>query len=90
MENKVYQVFISRKAEKFIEKLSEPHYTAIKKAVLNLATNCRPAGYKKLKGLEAYRIRVGNYRIIYEIKDNILTIEVVAIGHRKDIYNQKK
>ena len=74
MENKVYQVFISRKAEKFIEKL-------------NLATDCRPAGYKKLKGLEAYRIRVGNYRIIYEIKDNILTIEVVAIGHRKDIYN---
>ena len=55
--------------------------------MLNLATDCRPAGYKKLKGLEAYRIRVGNYRIIYEIKDNILTIEVVAIGHRKDVYN---
>ena len=46
----------------------------------------RPMGNKKLKGRDSYRIRVGNYRVIYEIFDNILTVEVIDLGHRKDIY----
>ena len=52
----------------------------------NLAENPRPKGYKKLKGRTGYRIRVGNYRIIYEIFDDILLIDVIDLGHRKDIY----
>jgi len=55
-------------------------------AIENLAKNPRPQGYKKLKGREGYRIRVGNYRIIYEIFDEILLIDVIDLGHRKDIY----
>ena len=47
----------------------------------------RPIGYKKLKGREAYRIRVGNYRIIYEIVDFELIVTIITLGHRKDIYN---
>ena len=55
-------------------------------AIENLAENPRPKGYKKLKGRTGYRIRVGNYRIIYEIFDDILLIDVIELGHRKDIY----
>ena len=48
--------------------------------------NPRPVGNKKLKGRDGYRIRIGNYRIIYDIFDSELIIDVIALGHRKDIY----
>lgn len=54
--------------------------------MIDLETNPRPFGYKKLKGREAYRIRVGNYRIIYEIEDKILKVTVIDAGDRKEIY----
>ncbi len=66
--------------------MDEPHYSNIKTAIYSLAANPRPHGCKKLKGRDGYRIRVGDYRIIYNIFDNILTVDVVALGHRKDIY----
>ena len=81
-----YQINFTRTAIRTLEKMSEPYYSAIKEAIIQLAENPRPIGYKKLKGVEAYRIRVNNYRVIYEIFDNVLTIEIIAIGHRKDIY----
>jgi mRNA interferase RelE/StbE len=56
-------------------------------AIKDLAQTPRPQGYKKLKGRSGYRIRVGDYRVIYEIEDEILIIQVVDVGHRKDIYN---
>jgi mRNA interferase RelE/StbE len=43
-------------------------------------------GYIKLKGREAFRIRVGQYRIIYEIQDDFLVVQVIDLGHRKEIY----
>ena len=49
----------------------------------------RPAGSVKLSGMEYYRIRQGNYRIIYEIVDEVVTITVIKIGHRKDVYRAK-
>ena len=52
-----------------------------------LANDPRPSGCKKLKGRNGYRVRKGDYRIIYDIFDNQLTIEVVALGHRKEIYD---
>ncbi len=70
-----------------MEKINEPAYTNIKAAIYNLAENPRPIGYKKLKGREGYRIRVGDYRVIYNIFDKVLTIDVVNLGHRKDIYS---
>ncbi|MCH8318769.1 MAG: type II toxin-antitoxin system RelE/ParE family toxin [Bacteroidetes bacterium] len=54
--------------------------------IQSLANNPRPHGYIKLKGRDGYRIRKGNYRIIYDIFDAVLIIDVVAVGHRKDIY----
>jgi len=52
----------------------------------SLAENPRPHGYIKLKGRAGYRIRVGNYRIIYNVFDNILTVDVVTVGNRRDVY----
>jgi len=51
-----------------------------------LETNPRPAGYKKLKGRNGFRVRAGNYRIIYEIIEYQLKIDIITLGHRKDIY----
>ncbi len=83
----MYKVRIERKVQKKLEDISEPYYSKIKSALLELADNPRPRGCKKLRGREAYRIRVSVYRIIYEIFDDLLLIHVVELGHRKDIYN---
>ncbi len=51
-----------------------------------MAIDPRPHGYLKLKGREGYRIRIGNYRIIYEMIDDKLMVIVITISHRKDVY----
>jgi mRNA interferase RelE/StbE len=81
-----YIVLIERYAQKQILKLDKKIIPTIKAAIADLANNPRPQGYKKLKGEDAYRIRVGDYRIIYEINDNTIIVTVVSVGHRKDIY----
>lgn len=82
----MYQIRIEKAVLKVLEKINEPYYSKIKTAIINLAKNPRPAGYKKLKGRDGFRIRVANYRIIYDIFDNILTVDVIDLGHRKDVY----
>lgn len=57
-----------------------------KEAIYHLAENPRPYGYIKLKKRNGYRIRVGDYRIIYDILDAVLLVEVIALGNRKEIY----
>jgi mRNA interferase RelE/StbE len=81
-----YTVNFSTHAFHDLEKIHEPHYTRLKQAIRNLSQAPRPAGCKKLKGSQSYRIRVGSYRIIYDIFDRLLIITVIAIGDRKDIY----
>ena len=83
---KMYKVQIERKVQKKIAKISEPYYSKVKTAILSLAIDPRPIGYIKLKGREAYRIRVSDYRIIYEIVDNVLQVKVIEFGHRSSIY----
>jgi mRNA interferase RelE/StbE len=81
-----YKVVLSRQVEKQLDKLNDATAAPILRAIEALAVNPRPQGYKKLKGRNGYRIRVGDYRIIYDIIDKILTVDVIALGHRKDIY----
>jgi len=83
-----YKVHIEKKAAKVLEKINEPDYSHVKKAILNLANNPRPAGFQKLKGRKGFRIREGDYRIIYDIIDQILRVNVVTIGNRKDVYRK--
>ena len=82
----MYSIDFSKKAQKNLDKLSDIIAKPILSAIGSLSDNPRPQGYKKLKGRKGYRIRVGNYRVIYEIFDEVLLIDVIDLGHRKDIY----
>jgi mRNA interferase RelE/StbE len=82
----MYQLLIEKQVQKQLEKIPVPDYLRVKTAIIDLAKNPRPEGYKKLKGRPGYRIRLGNYRVVYDINDHILTVFILAAGHRKDIY----
>jgi len=81
-----YTVFIERYAQKQILKLDKKSIPEIKTAIAGLTSNPRPYGYKKLKGEDAYRIRIGDYRVIYEIDDSKIIVTVASVGHRKNVY----
>ena len=82
-----YKIEIKRSAVKEIKKLSVKELKRILKVIEELADNPKPIGAIKLSNQELYRIRVGNYRILYEILDYQLKIIIVKVGHRKDVYN---
>ena len=82
-----YKITITKTAQKQLNKLSDNIADPILKAIANLESNPRPVGYKKLKGRIGYRFRCGDYRIIYDIYDKVLTINVIGIGNRRDIYD---
>jgi len=83
----IFSINFSKKALKNLEKIHEPYYSTIKLAVYELVKEPKPFGCKKLKGRQGYRIRVGHYRIIYDIFEKELVIDIITLGHRKDIYN---
>jgi mRNA interferase RelE/StbE len=82
-----YQVLLSKAARKQLNILPTFIQNKIIEDISALADTPRPAGCKKLKGQKnAWRIRAGDYRVIYEIEDRVLRVIVIGIGHRKDIY----
>jgi mRNA interferase RelE/StbE len=81
-----YIIVLSKNAQKQLDKLTDNIAEPIFVAIARLEENPRPAGCKKLKGRNGYRIRTGNYRIIYDIYDTELVVDVITLGHRKDIY----
>ena len=84
---KRYKVELTHTAEKELYKLPSGIVEKIVAVLISLEENPRPAGCKKLKGYNnSWRIRIGDYRVIYEVEDKILRILVIAIGHRKDVY----
>ena len=84
---KRYAVVLTESAEKDLYKLPAKTITRIIELLKSLEENPRPHGCKKLKGYKNYwRIRVGDYRIIYAIEEVILLVDVREIGHRKNIY----
>jgi mRNA interferase RelE/StbE len=81
-----YSLLILRSAQKELADLPKNIYKKVKQTILKLSKDARPSGCKKLKGREGWRIRVGEYRVIYEINDKDKSITILHIGHRKDIY----
>lgn len=85
---KIYNIRIKKKAEKQLAALPLDIADRIAVTINELAVNPRPVGNKKLQGYaNIYRIRTGNYRIIYSVEDAVLTVEVINIGHRQNVYN---
>jgi mRNA interferase RelE/StbE len=85
-----YQISFSRPAAKALEDLSEELRRRIAPAIEALRAEPRPRGSEKLKGRkDQYRIRVGDFRIVYAIEDDRLIILVLQIGHRRDIYRKR-
>ena len=84
----MYRITFIRSAEKEIEKLPSKIVRKISPVIDDLANDPRPRGSKKLKGRDEilWRVRIGDYRVIYLIEDVIKIIEVRKVGHRKDIY----
>ncbi len=81
-----FTVILSKKAQKQLDKFPDIIADPILLAIEGLQNDPRPIGYIKLKNREGYRIRSGDYRIIYDIFDAELIIDVITLGHRKDIY----
>jgi mRNA interferase RelE/StbE len=81
-----YTISILRRAQKELEGLPTDIYEAIRDAIRALADNPRPPGCAKLVEREGWRIRLGDYRVIYEIDDKAKTILILHVGHRRDIY----
>lgn len=84
----MYVISFKRSAEKEFERLPQSSIKRVARAIDALATNPRPSGSKKLEGKKEslWRIRIGDYRVIYAIEDEIEIVEIRRIGHRKDIY----
>lgn len=83
----MYKVIISKQILKSLDKVHVSYLPHIKKSINDLAENPRPFGCVKLVGSENYyRIRVGVYRVIYSVKDDVLVVEVIKIDHRRNVY----
>ncbi|WP_419911057.1 type II toxin-antitoxin system RelE family toxin [Candidatus Poriferisodalis sp.] len=84
-----YRVHLARRAVKSIARLPRTEQQRIRAAIDLLADEPRPPGCVTLTGEEGvYRVRVGNYRILYEVVDDRLLILVVRVGHRRDVYRR--
>jgi mRNA interferase RelE/StbE len=81
-----YRLILPKSAQKELDRLPAEMSGRILAALAELETQPRPAGCKKLRGENAWRIRVGNYRVIYEIHDKVLQVIVVTVGHRREVY----
>lgn len=85
-----YQIEFSQQAEKQFEALPQQLQMRLQLRIDALAEDPRPPGVKKLKDAEnQYRIRVGDYRIVYQIQDAILLVILLRIGHRSEIYRRR-
>lgn len=82
----VYKVYFKASVEKDLRTIPKKDLKKILRRIGELADNPRPSGCEKLTGQERYRHRQGRYRIVYSIQDDELTVWVVKVGHRRDIY----
>jgi mRNA interferase RelE/StbE len=81
-----YRLVIKPSAAKEIEALPKQDRRRIVAKILSLSRDPRPPGCEKLSGHDQYRLRQGTYRILYEIRDLVLVVVVVKVGHRRDVY----
>lgn len=81
-----YQVIIKNRASKDLQSLPKPIQLLISGAIQKLAVDPHPPTARKLINRPGYRVRIGDYRIIYTVQNEILMINVIRIGHRREVY----
>ena len=81
-----YQVYLTTSADRELNNLPHDVYDRVIQRIHNLASNPRPRGVRKLSGTDHYRIRVGSYRVIYDINDDANTVTVSTVVHRREAY----
>ena len=81
-----YKVYFKKSVEKDLSIIPKKDLKKILQGIRTLGQNPRPEGHEKLTGQERYRIRQGRHRIVYSTQDDVLTVWVVKVGHRKDVY----
>jgi len=82
-----YEVLILRRAQKHLADVPSREYDRIKAAIFALGDNPRPHNSLKLTGRPGWRLRSGDYRVIYEIDDSHRTVTILDVGNRRDVYN---
>ena len=84
-----YKIRWKKSAQKELKKLNKDFIVKVLEFVDHLAEDPYPDGCRKLRGSQhTYRFRIGDYRIVYNVQSNILTVEIIRIGHRKEIYKK--
>jgi mRNA interferase RelE/StbE len=84
-----YEILLRQSVlKKDLAKIPKADTQRIIEAIRALAENPRPSGVEKLSGQEQYRIRQGNYRIVFSIQDEERTVWIVKVGHRRDVYRR--
>ena len=82
----MYEIELRRRAQRALDRLPNPDFQAVVEAIRELAQTPRPRGIEKVKSTGLWRVRKGDYRIIYAIDDNEQVITVLRVGHRREIY----
>ena len=82
----MHETRILRSAEKEMNKLPSAIHKRISRRILSLERNPRPRGAKKLSNQQEYRLRVGDYRILYTVDDKDMVVTIFAVGHRREVY----
>jgi mRNA interferase RelE/StbE len=82
-----YEIYFKESVRKDLRKVPKSNLKKILSRIRKLRDNPRPASCEKLSGQELYRVRQGKYRIVYSIQDNELTVWVIKVGHRKNVYH---
>lgn len=83
-----YDLFILKRAQRELSQLPKEDYERVKESIRSLAESPRPRDAKKLKGRAGWRIRAGNYRVIYELQEEKKTVIVLHVGLRRNVYER--
>lgn len=83
-----YRIELRPAAARALRKLDPPDQRRVRGAIALLAQDPRPPGARALQGRPGLRVRVGDYRIVYTVEDDVLLVVVVRLGHRRDVYEQ--
>ena len=83
-----YRIELRPAAVRALKNVDHQHRDRIRAAIALLGQDPRPPGAKALRGRPGFRVRIGDYRVIYTIQDDVLLVVVVALGHRGDVYDR--